>query len=63
LDDVGVANLLENLDFPRDSLDIFLVMNFVLLEDFNGNLQFKMKLRSPIADMSTYLLASQRMLA
>lgn len=38
LDDVWVSDLLEDFDFPCDSLDVFLVVDFVFLEDFDGDL-------------------------
>jgi len=34
LDNVGVANLLQNLDLASDTLDIFLVIDFLLLKNF-----------------------------
>ena len=38
LNDVGVTHLLENLDFPGDSLDVLLIVDLVFLEDLNGDL-------------------------
>jgi len=38
LDNVGVANLLQNLDFASDTLDVFLVIDFLLLQDFDCHL-------------------------
>lgn len=39
LDDVGVADLLEDLDFTGDALDIFLIVYFFFFEYFHGNLK------------------------
>jgi len=33
-----VSYLLEDFDFPGDSLDIFLIVDLVFLKDFDGNL-------------------------
>ena len=38
LDDVGVADLFENLDLPCDSFHILLVLDAVFLEDLDGDL-------------------------
>ena len=38
LDHIRVPDLLQNLDLPRDSLDVLLVVDLVLLEDFDSNL-------------------------
>ena len=38
LNDIWVSYLLEDFDFPSDSLDIFLIVNLVFFEDFDGNL-------------------------
>jgi len=38
LDDVWMSDLLEYFNFTSDSFDIFLIFNFVLLQDFHGNL-------------------------
>mmetsp|Transcript_29514 Transcript_29514/g.44879 ORF Transcript_29514/g.44879 Transcript_29514/m.44879 type:complete len:236 (-) Transcript_29514:48-755(-) len=38
LNDVGVPHLLQDLDFPGDALHVLLVVNFVLLEDLDGDL-------------------------
>ena len=35
---VGVTHLLENLDFPGDSLDVLLIVDLVFLEDLNRDL-------------------------
>ena len=41
LDDVGMMKLLENLDLSADALDVFLVFDSRLFENFDGNLKFK----------------------
>jgi len=38
LDHVWVSDLLEDFDFPCDSLYVFLIVDFVFLEDFYGDL-------------------------
>jgi hypothetical protein len=38
LNDVGVADLLQYFDFTSNSLNIFLIFNFVLFKDFYRNL-------------------------
>lgn len=38
LDDVRVANYLQNVDFPGDSLNVRLVLDLVLLQDLDGHL-------------------------
>ena len=38
LDDIGVSYLFEDLDFPSDSLNILLIMNFILFKNFNCHL-------------------------
>ena len=38
LNDVGVADLLEDLDLARDSLDVLLVIDLFLFENLDGNL-------------------------
>lgn len=55
LDNVRVADLLEDLDFTSDALDVLLVVNLVLLEDLYGDLQF-------LVILFTYLLACQGVL-
>ena len=55
LDDVRVADLLENFDLASDALHIFLVVDLVLLEDFDGNLDSQLF-------VGTYLFASERVL-
>ena len=57
---VGVSDFLENFDFSGDTLDIFLIMNLVLLENFDGHLK-KHKFKYSY-DLSTYLLSSQSVL-
>lgn len=39
LDDIGVSNLLEDLDLPRDALYVLLVLDLVFLQDFHSNLK------------------------
>lgn len=68
LDDIGVADLLENFNFPRDTLDVFLIVNLVFLEDFDSDLhKFKLMFDEQFcenfAKNGTYLLACQRVLA
>jgi hypothetical protein len=38
LDDVGVAHLFQDFYFPGDALDVFLVVDLVLLQDLDGDL-------------------------
>lgn len=38
LDDVRVSNFLEDLDFSGDSFDVLLVIDFLFLKNFYGNL-------------------------
>lgn len=38
LNDIGVADLLENFDLASDALNVFLVVDLVLLENFDGDL-------------------------
>ena len=38
LDDVGVAHFLEDFDLARDPLDVLLVIDLLLLQDFHSNL-------------------------
>ena len=38
LNDVVVTDLLENLDLARDALHVLLVVDFLLLEDFDSDL-------------------------
>ena len=38
LDDVGMAHFLEDLDLARDPLDVLLVIDPLLLQDFHSNL-------------------------
>ena len=38
LNDVGVPDFLEDLDFPRYTVDICLILNFGLLQDLDGDL-------------------------
>ena len=37
LDDVGMSNYFENVDFTSYSLDIWLIFNFVFLQNLNSN--------------------------
>ena len=39
LDDVGVSNFLEDLNFPGDSFDVLLVIDFLFLKNFYGDLR------------------------
>ena len=39
LHELGVSNYLEDVNFTRDALDVSHVRDFVLLEDFDGNLK------------------------
>ena len=39
LHELGVSNYLEDVNFTRDALDVSHVSDFVLLEDFDGNLK------------------------
>ena len=39
LDDVWVANFLEDFDFSSDSLNVLLIVDLLLLEDFDGHLK------------------------
>ena len=39
LDDVRVSNFLEDLDFPGDSFDVLLVIDFLFLKNFYGDLR------------------------
>ena len=39
LDDVRVANLLQNFNLPRNSLNVLLVVDLFFLKDFDGNLK------------------------
>ena len=39
LHELGVPNYLEDVNFTRDALDVSHVRDFVLLEDFDGNLK------------------------
>ena len=41
LDDVGVAHLLQNFDLAGDALNVFLVVDLLFLQDFDGNLRDK----------------------
>jgi hypothetical protein len=34
-----MSDLLEDFDLPRDSLDVLLVLDFLLLENLDGNLR------------------------
>ena len=38
LNHIRVPDLLQDLDLPRDSLDVLLVVDLVFLEDFDGDL-------------------------
>ena len=38
LDYVGMSNFLKNFDFPGDAFYILLVVDFLLLENFDGHL-------------------------
>ena len=42
LDDVGVTDLFENLDFSGDALNVFLVVNLLLLQDFDCHLRTRL---------------------
>ena len=37
LNDIWVPNYLENMDFPRNSLHIGLILDLILLEDFDSD--------------------------
>ena len=39
LDNVRMSNLFENLDFSRNTLHIFLIMDLILFENFNSDLK------------------------
>jgi hypothetical protein len=52
LDDVGVADLLENLDLSRDPFHILLIIDFLLLQDLDCNLL-------PSEDVSSLLNLSE----
>ena len=39
LDDIRVANLLQNFDFSGNPLNVLLVVDLFLLENFHGNLK------------------------
>ena len=39
LDNIGVADFLENFDLSSDPLHILLVIDLLLLEDLDGNLR------------------------
>ena len=39
LNDVRVSNFLEDLDFPGDSFDVLLVIDFLFLKNFYGDLR------------------------
>jgi len=41
LDDVGVAHLLQNFDLAGDALNVFLVVDLLFLQDFDGHLRDK----------------------
>jgi len=41
LDDVRVADLLQNFDLAGDALNVFLVVDLLFLQDFDGNLRDK----------------------
>lgn len=56
LDHVRMADLLEDLDFSSDTLDILLVVNLVFLQDLYGNLQF-------LVIILTYLFTCQGVLS
>jgi hypothetical protein len=36
--DIWMSHLLQNLDFPSYSFYVFLVVDFIFLKNFNGNL-------------------------
>ena len=55
LNHVRVSHLLQNLDFSSDAFNVFLVVDLVLLQNFDGNLNWSNQ-------FTTYLLASQSML-
>ena len=38
LNNIRVSDLLQDFDFPCDSLNVFLVVDLVFLKDFDGNL-------------------------
>lgn len=54
---IWMSDLLKNLDFSRNALHIFLIMDLVLFKDFNGNLYIL------IIKLSTYLFSCESMLA
>ena len=39
LDNVGMTNFLEDFDLSGDSLNILLIVNLILFQNFYGNLQ------------------------
>ena len=39
LDDIGVANFLQNFNFPRNPFNVLLVVDLFFLKDFDGNLK------------------------
>lgn len=40
---MGVADLLEDLDLAGDALNVFLIVDFLFLEDFDCDLQTRQK--------------------
>ena len=39
LDDIGVANFLQNFNFSRNPFNVLLVVDLFFLKDFDGNLK------------------------
>lgn len=39
LDDIGMANFLQNFNFPRNPFNVLLVVDLFFLKDFDGNLK------------------------
>ena len=47
LDDVGMSNHLEDIDFPRHSQDVCVLDDFALLQDLDGHLHSQTDSDSP----------------
>lgn len=55
LDDIGVSNLLEDLDLPRDALYVLLVFDLVFLQDFHSNLKLMNYIRSTFSPVRVWV--------
>lgn len=56
LNDVRMSDLLQNFDFSRDSFDILLIIDLVLLQDFDGHFLARKRMLAQL-DLSKSSLA------